>query len=170
MIRSTSTLVRLLSIVFLSFILVQNAFAQSSNTSDKTTIKDKAKAVTDPVITETPAPVVKTGVIASTAQNKSKGSVAVGAIIDEQESFGEKVAITGGVSNNSGNCKATIHNSNEETDFRVRFKVKGMSEGRRIFSKSFSGKVKKASKFSKQFTCNEEAVLQLELVSAKPLK
>jgi len=161
-----SIFLSLFSAVLFSLIIVFSAFAQSSKAPVENKTDDKTKVNAEP----TPAPVIKTGVIASTAQSKSMGGVAIGAVVDEQGAFGEKVAIDGGVTNNSGSCRATINNSNKEIDFRVRFKVKGISRGKKVFSKSFSGKVKKGGRLKKEFTCNKEAQLQLELISARPLK
>ena len=118
----------------------------------------------------TPEPVIKTGVIASTANNKALGSVSIGAITDEQSTFGEKVSISGGVQNNSGKCRATINNSHEDKSYKVRFKVRGTVNNRKAFTKSFAGRVKSSGQLVKEFSCKKKAVLQLELLSAKPLQ
>ena len=117
----------------------------------------------------TPEPVIRTGVIASTENSKTLGSISVGAVTDEQSTFGQKVAISGGVQNNSGKCRATISNAHEDKSFRVRFRVKGTVRGRKALSKSFTGRVKNSSQLVKEFSCKSDAVLQLELLSVKPL-
>ena len=145
-----------------SFCFAQNAKEVKSN-------KDQSTKETKLIPKSTPEPVIRTGVIASTENSKALGSVSVGAVTDEQSTFGEKVAISGGVQNNSGKCRATISNAHEEKSFKVRFKVKGTIRGRKALSKSYTGRVKSSGQLVKEFSCKKEAVLQLELLSVKSL-
>ena len=163
----------LLSLLLCPF-LMSNSFAQKAGKKEtkknKESIKEQDSKEDKLAPKLTPEPVIKTGVIASTAQSKNSGSVSIGAVTDEQNTFGEKVAISGGVQNNSGKCKAMISNANKDKSYKVRFKVKGTVNNKRAFSKSFSGRVKSSGQLVKEFSCKSEAVLQLELLSAKPLQ
>ena len=117
----------------------------------------------------TPEPVIRTGVIASTAQSKNVGAISVGVAGDDPESFGEQAAITAGVRNNAGKCIVTLNNSHKEKSFRVRYKVTGSSDGRKLFSRAYSGSIAPSGKLVKDFSCKKEAILQLELKSVLPV-
>ena len=159
-----------LSIILFFLLLIPNSFAQAEKKKSEESKTKKIEENSKKLIPKpTPEPVVKTGVIASTAQNKNSRSISVGAVTDEQNTFGEKVVISGGVANNSGQCSATISNSHKEKSYKVRFRVKGMINNKKAFSKSFSGRVPSSGELLKNFSCKKKAVLQLELLSAKPL-
>lgn len=109
---------------------------------------------------------VQTGVIANT------GTTGVSGAIDVQTSGAspgdEKSAITGSVSSVSRTqCVATVSNASKNSTYAVRFEVLGRNQrGANTFSKSFSATLRPEGSVSKEFRCNPDDNLSVELKSA----